>query len=84
MDIIEEIIDRFTLTIDKELMSNLNHNRATERLNKFCVEQLSEKQSEKLNEIVGKLSSAIFLSAAKAGMKIGSQIAVSLLSEKIE
>lgn len=84
MDILDEIIDRFTLTIDKELMSDLKHNQATEMLNKFCTEQLTEKQSYDLNEIVGKLSSAIFLSATKAGMKIGAQIAVSLLNEKIE
>ena len=84
MDILDEIIDRFTLTIDKELMSNLNHNQATEMLNKFCTEQLSEKQSDELNEIVGRLSSAIFLSSAKAGMKIGAQITVRLLNEKIE
>lgn len=84
MDILNEIIDRFTLTIDKSLMSNLKHNQATEMLNKFCTEQLSEKQSDELNEIVGKLSSAIFLSAAKAGMKIGAQITAGLLNEKIE
>ena len=84
MDILNEIIDRFTLTIDKSLMSNITHNQATERLNKFCVEQLSEKQSDELNEIVGRLSSAIFMSAAKAGMKIGAQITAGLLNEKIE
>ena len=84
MDILDEIIDCFTLTIDKALMSNLKHNQATERLNKFCTERLSEKQSGELNEIVGKLTSAIFLSAAKAGMKIGAQITAELLNERIE
>ena len=84
MDILDEIIDRFTLTIDKALMSDLKHNQATEQLNQFCMEQLSEKQSEELNEIVGKLSSAIFLSSAKAGMKIGAQITVGLINKKIE
>lgn len=84
MDILDDIIDCYTLTIDKALMSDLKHNQATEMLNQFCTEQLSEKQADELNEIVGKLSSAIFLSSAKAGMKIGAQITVGLLNEKIE
>lgn len=84
MDILDDIIDCYTLTIDKALMSDLKHNQVTEMLNQFCMEQLSEKQADELNEIVGKLSSAIFLSSAKAGMKIGAQITAELLNEKIE
>ena len=80
MDILDEIIDCFTLTIDKALMSSLRHNQATEMLNQFCTEQLSEEQSAELNEIVGRLSSAIFVSSAKAGMKLGALIVAELLS----
>lgn len=83
MDVLEEIIDRYTLTIDKKLMSNLKHNQATEMLNKFCSEQFSEKQADELNEIIGKLSSAIYMSSAEAGMKIGAKITVGLIADSI-
>ena len=80
MDILNEFLDHFALTLDKALLTNPAHHQASAKLNTFC-KQLPEEQASELNDIVGKLSSAIFESSAKAGMKLGAKIAVALLRE---
>ncbi|MEE5994649.1 MAG: hypothetical protein V3G42_15715 [Oscillospiraceae bacterium] len=78
MDILDELTHKFSELLDAELTGNLQNYEVSAKFNEFC-EQLPPKQSEELDEIVGKMLSANFNSAVKAGMKLGAKIAIGLL-----
>lgn len=81
MDIMYELTDKFSLTLDSALANDTAYKNASSALNRFCEKKLSAEQTSEINELVGILSSAIFHSLAKAGMKLGARIAVGLLTE---
>ena len=78
MEIRDELAGKFAEALDTELVSNPQHHEISARFSEFC-EQLPEDKSEELDEIVGKMLSANFNSAVKAGMKLGARIAIGLL-----
>ena len=79
MNVLDEIAEKFADVFDYELMSSPEHNIAYARLNEFCENRLTSEQADELNEIIGKLSSAIFHSSVKSGMKLGAKITAELL-----
>lgn len=80
MDILDELIEKFAVTLDLELINNPDYNQTSSVLNDFCENKLSEELASELNKIIGKLSSEIFHSATKSGMKLGAKIFSELLS----
>lgn len=80
MDILDELIEKFAVTLDSELINNSNYNQISAILNDFCENKLSVEQASELNEIIGKFSSEIFHSATKSRMKMGAKIVSELLS----
>ncbi len=78
MDILDELTRKFSELLDAELTENPQNYEVSVRFNELC-EQLPPEQSEELDEIVGKMLSANFNSAVKAGMKLGARIAIGLL-----
>jgi len=78
MDILDELTRKFSESLDAELTGNPQNYEVSTKFNEFC-EQLPPEQSEELDEIVGKMLSANFNSAVKAGMKLGARIAIGLL-----
>lgn len=80
MNILDELTDKFAVTLDSELANNPDYNLTSATLDNFCKNKLSAEQASELNEIVGKLSSEIFHSAVKAGMKLGAKISAELLN----
>jgi len=79
MNVLDEIAEKFADVLDYELMSSPEHNEASAQLNEFCENSLTKEQATKLNDIVGKLSSAIFHSSVKSGMKLGAKLTAELL-----
>ncbi|MEE5994544.1 MAG: hypothetical protein V3G42_15170 [Oscillospiraceae bacterium] len=78
MEILDELTRKFSELLDAELTGNPQNYEVSVRFNELC-EQLPPEQSEELDEIVGKMLSANFNSAVKAGMKLGARIAIGLL-----
>ena len=78
MEILDELTRKFSELLDAELTGNPQNYEVSVRFNELC-EQLPPEQSEELDEIVGKMLSANFNSAVKAGMKLGARIAIRLL-----
>ena len=78
MDILDELTRKFSELLDAELTENSQNYEISAKFNEFC-EQLPPEQSTELDEIVGKMLSANFNSAVKAGMKLGAKITVGLL-----
>ena len=79
MSLLDEVMDRFADTLDAELMADSKHNKFSEALNSFCEESLTSEQAEKLNEIAGQLTSAIFRTAVRTGMRFGARLTAELL-----
>jgi len=78
MEILDELTRKFSELLDAELTGNPQNYEVSVRFNELC-EQLPKDKSEELDEIVGKMLSANFNSAVKAGMKLGARIATGLL-----
>jgi len=78
VDILDELTRKFSESLDAELTEDSQNYEISSKFNEFC-EQLPPEQSTELDEIVGRMLSANFNSAVKAGMKLGAKIAVGLL-----
>ena len=79
MNVLDEVADKFAEVLDYELMSSPEHNQVSAQLNEFCKNKLTEEQANELSDIIGKLSSAIFRSCVKSGMRLGAKITAELL-----
>lgn len=79
MDILDELAEKFAINLDSTLMSNPEYNKVSFQLKEFFENKLSAEQVSELDVITGMLSSAIFYSAIKAGMKLGAKITAGLL-----
>ena len=79
MDLLDEVAEKFADVLDYGLMSSPEHNKVSAQLNEFCENKLTEEQADELNDMIGKLSSAIFHSSVKSGMKLGAKLTAELL-----
>ena len=82
MDILDELAEKFALTLDSKLCNYSNYLKSMALLHEFS-EGLSVEQSAELDDIAGRLTSAAFNAGVRSGLKLGARIAVGLIgSEK--
>lgn len=82
MDILDELADKFALTLDSQLCNNSDYLKATALLHELS-EELTAEQSAELDDIAGRLTSASFNAGVRSGLKLGARIVVGLIgSEK--
>ena len=78
MDILDELVEKFAITLDSQLCNNSDYLKSTALLHEFS-EELTAEQSTELDDIAGRLTSAAFNTGVRSGLKLGAQIAVGLL-----
>ena len=78
MDILNELAEKFAITLDSELCNNSGYLKAMALLHELS-KKLSAEQSAELDDIVGRLTSSAFNAGVRSGLKLGAKIAVGLL-----
>ena len=78
MDILDELAEKFAITLDSQLCSNSDYLKAMALLHELSKE-LSAEQSAEIDDIAGRLTSASFNAGVCSGLKLGARIAVGLL-----
>lgn len=78
MDILDELAEKFAITLDSQLCSNSDYLKAMALLHELSKE-LSAEQSAEIDDIAGRLTSASFNAGVRSGLKLGARIAVGLL-----
>lgn len=81
MNLLDEVVNRFADDFDRELMADPDYRKISGILNSFCEENLTPEQADRLNEIAGQFSSAVFRTAVKTGVRFGAKLLLVLLSE---
>ena len=82
MDILNELADKFALTLDSQLCNNSDYLKAMALLHELSEGLPAEKATE-LDDIAAALTSAAFNAGVRSGLKLGARIAVGLIgSEK--
>lgn len=81
MDILDELTDCFMDELDAALCSDIKYIMANAKLHDFIDGELPPDKISELNELIGNLTSALFNTACKAGMKLGAKITAGLLNE---
>ena len=83
MNILDEIAERFAVTLDSSLRDNADYARTYAMIHEFSELKLSATDAEELEDLVGRLASAVFTSSTTASMQLGAQIAVALLCGEV-
>ena len=78
MDILDELAERFAITLDSALCDDSEYLKATALMHEFS-ESLSDEKSAEIDDISGRLTSASFNAGVRSGLKLGARIAVGLL-----
>lgn len=78
MDILDELAEKFAITLDFQLCNNSDYLKSTALLHEFS-EELTAEQSAELDDIAASLTAAAFNSGVRSGLKLGAQIAVGLI-----
>ena len=78
MDILDELAEKFAITLDSQLCNNSDYLKSTALLHELSKE-LSAEQSAEIDDIAGRLTSAAFNSGVRSGLKLGARIAVGLI-----
>ncbi len=78
MDVLDELAEKFAITLDSKLCSDSDYLKAMVLLHELAEEQSTE-QSAELDDIAGRLTSASFNAGVRSGLKLGARIAVGLL-----
>ena len=78
MDILNELAEKFAITLDTELCNDSNYLKSTTLLHEFS-EGLTAEQSAELDDIAAGLTSAAFNAGVRSGLKLGARIAVGLI-----
>lgn len=78
MDILDELAEKFAITLDSQLCNNSDYLKSTALLHEFSEELTAEKSTE-LDDIAAALTAAAFNSGVRSGLKLGAQIAVGLI-----
>ena len=79
MDILDELIERFAMTLDSELCNNADYLKATALIHDLSSE-LTAKQANELEDNLGRLTLAVFNAGIRSGLRLGAKIAVGLIS----
>ena len=82
MDILDELADKFALTLDSQLCNNSDYLKATAMLNEL-VREFPIKKATEIEDIAADLTAAAFNTGIRSGLKLGARIAIGLIgSEK--
>lgn len=82
MDILNELAERFAITLETQLCNDSNYLKAMAQLHELS-EGLSAETAAELDDIAAALTSAAFSAGVRSGLKLGARIAVGLIgSEK--
>lgn len=78
MDILNEIAERFAITLDSELCNDSSYLKSAALLHELAEGLPAEKATE-LDDIAAGLTSAAFNAEVRSGLKLGAKIAVGLI-----
>lgn len=78
MDILDELAEKFAITLDSKLSNDSSYLKAMALLHELAI-GLPAEQSAELDDIAGRLTSAAFNAGVHSGLKLGARIAVGLL-----
>ena len=78
---IDLITDKFVVEIDREMSADENYKNITMTLNEFLEREFSKEKATQVEEMIGRLISAVENASAAAGIKIGAKLTAALLSE---
>ena len=82
MDILNELAEKFAITLDSELCNNSGYLKAMALLHELS-EKLSAEKATELDDITASLTAAAFNAGIRSGLRLGTRIAVGLIgSEK--
>ena len=78
MDILDELAEKFAITLDSQLCNNSDYLKSTALLHEFSEELTAEKSTE-LDDIASALTAAACNSGVRSGLKLGARVAVGLI-----
>ena len=78
MDILNELAEKFAITLDSKLCNDSDYLKSTALLHEFSEELTAEKSTE-LDDIAAALTSAAFNAGVRSGLKLGARIAIGLI-----
>ena len=81
MDILDELADKFALTLDSQLCNNSDYLKATAMLNEL-VREFPIKKATEIEDIAADLTAAAFNTGICSGLKLGARIAIGLISSE--
>ena len=81
MDILDELADKFAITLDSQLCNNSDYLKATAMLNEL-VREFPIKKATEIEDIAADLTAAAFNTGIRSGLKLGARIAVGLISSE--
>lgn len=78
MDRLNELVERFAITLDSELCNDSNYLKAMAQLHELS-EGLSADKATELDDIAASLTAAAFNAGIRSGLRLGARIAVGLI-----
>ena len=78
MDILNELAERFAITLDSELCNDSNYLKAMAQLHELSEGMTAEKATE-LDDITASLTAAAFNAGIRSGLRLEARIAVGLI-----
>ena len=78
MDILDELADKFALTLDSQLCNNSDYLKATAMLNEL-VREFPIKKATEIEDIAADLTAAAFNTGIRSGLKLGARIAIGII-----
>lgn len=78
MDILDELAEKFALTLDSELCNNSDYLKTTALLHEITRE-LPVKKATELENIAADLTATAFNAGIRSGLRLGARIAVGLI-----
>lgn len=79
MDILNELAERFAITLDSELCNDSSYLKAMAQLHELS-EGLPAEKSAELDDIAERLTAAAFNAGIRSGLRLGARIAVGLIN----
>lgn len=79
MDILDELAEKFAITLDSELCNDCNYLKAMAQLHELSEGLPAEKAAD-LDDIAERLTAAAFNAGIRSGLRLGARIAVGLIN----
>ena len=78
MDILNELAEKFAITLDSELCNDSSYLKAMAQLHELS-EGLSAEKATEIDDIAASLTAAAFNAGVRSGLRLGARIAVGLI-----